>query len=66
MELTDHMTATPPTGMVDQRDMIPQLLDQLPVERQRGITVKAQTATMFHSHQGHTYMLNLIDTPVSM
>ena len=41
------------------------MLDRLPVERQRGITVKAQTATMFHKHHGTMYMLNLIDTPVS-
>ena len=41
------------------------MLDQLSVERRRGITIKAHTATMFHSFGGEVYMLNLIDTPVS-
>ncbi|KAK1383675.1 Translation factor GUF1-like [Heracleum sosnowskyi] len=45
----------------------PQYLDKLQVERERGITVKAQTATMFHSTNFHgtdtKFLLNLIDTP---
>jgi translation elongation factor EF-4 len=41
-----------------------QVLDRLEVERERGITIKAQTASMFHTHDGHDYLLNLIDTPV--
>jgi elongation factor 4 len=40
-----------------------QYLDKLTVERERGITVKAQTATLFHPMRGQRYMLNLIDTP---
>ncbi|KIJ35755.1 hypothetical protein M422DRAFT_782438, partial [Sphaerobolus stellatus SS14] len=40
-----------------------QVLDKLKVERERGITVKAQTASMFYTHNSQTYMLNLIDTP---
>ena len=40
------------------------MLDHLPVERERGITVKAQTASMVYQSQGHSYLLNLIDTPV--
>ncbi|VDO93348.1 unnamed protein product [Soboliphyme baturini] len=40
-----------------------QVLDRLKVERERGITVKAQTATMFHSSQSGLYLCNLIDTP---
>ncbi|KAI0032285.1 GTP-binding protein lepa [Vararia minispora EC-137] len=40
-----------------------QFLDKLKVERERGITVKAQTASMFHVHKGSNYLLNLIDTP---
>ena len=41
-----------------------QVLDQLQVERERGITVKAQTASLFYTHSdGHVYLLNLIDTP---
>lgn len=40
------------------------MLDKLQVERERGITVKAQTASLFYSHHGQQYLLNLIDTPV--
>lgn len=41
-----------------------QVLDQLPVERARGITVKAQTVSMPFTQHGEKYLLNLIDTPV--
>ena len=51
--------------MIEESSLNRQVLDKLPVERQRGITVKAQTATMFTSHKGQPYMVNLIDTPVS-
>ncbi|EKM55059.1 uncharacterized protein PHACADRAFT_119997 [Phanerochaete carnosa HHB-10118-sp] len=40
-----------------------QVLDKLKVERERGITVKAQTASMIHPFGGKNYLLNLIDTP---
>lgn len=40
-----------------------QVLDNLQVERERGITVKAQTASLFYSYRGKRYLLNLIDTP---
>lgn len=40
-----------------------QFLDKLQVEKERGITVKAQSASMFYAHKGVTYLLNLIDTP---
>lgn len=40
-----------------------QFLDKLQVEKERGITVKAQTASMIYEYQGVTYLLNLIDTP---
>ena len=40
-----------------------QILDRLPVERERGITVKAQTASVVYEHADQTYLLNLIDTP---
>ncbi|PPQ64103.1 hypothetical protein CVT24_008920 [Panaeolus cyanescens] len=40
-----------------------QVLDKLKVERERGITVKAQTASMIHSFEGRSHLLNLIDTP---
>eukprot|EP01127_Copromyxa_protea_P013736 TRINITY_DN3712_c0_g1_i1.p1 TRINITY_DN3712_c0_g1~~TRINITY_DN3712_c0_g1_i1.p1 ORF type:complete len:660 (-),score=158.04 TRINITY_DN3712_c0_g1_i1:39-1739(-) len=44
-------------------DRNPVYLDKLQVERQRGITVKAQAATMLYTYKGEEYMLNLIDTP---
>lgn len=40
-----------------------QVLDNLQVEKERGITVKAQTASLSYSYQGKEYLLNLIDTP---
>lgn len=40
-----------------------QMLDRLQVERERGITVKAQTATLVYNYKGEDYLLNLIDTP---
>lgn len=40
-----------------------QVLDKLKVEQERGITVKAQTASMVYNYNGEDYLLNLIDTP---
>lgn len=40
-----------------------QILDKLQVEKERGITVKAQSASMVYETGGVTYLLNLIDTP---
>ena len=51
------------TGTVSLRDMKEQLLDDMAIERQRGITIKARAVTMHYKHEGHTYELNLIDTP---
>lgn len=51
------------TGTLSVRHKNEQFLDKLQVERERGITVKAQTASMFYEHEGVTYLLNLIDTP---
>ena len=54
------------TGNITERDKRKgQVLDQLAVERERGITVKAQTATMIYqdSRSGIDYLINLIDTP---
>ena len=42
-----------------------QYLDKLAVERERGITVKAQTASLLYKVDGVAHLLNLIDTPVS-
>lgn len=51
------------TGTISQRQKVEQFLDKLQVERERGITVKAQTASLFYEYQGTVYLLNLIDTP---
>jgi len=51
------------TGTLSNRVKHEQFLDKLQVEKERGITVKAQTATMFYEYKGETYLLNLIDTP---
>lgn len=40
-----------------------QVLDKLDVERERGITIKAQTCSMLHNHKGLDYLLHLVDTP---
>ena len=51
------------TGTLSDRVKHEQFLDKLQVEKERGITVKAQTASMFYEHNGIMYLLNLIDTP---
>ncbi len=51
------------TGAVEDRDMKAQLLDNMELERERGITIKARAVSIKHDHQGMTYELNLIDTP---
>lgn len=51
------------TGTISRRTKNEQVLDKLQVERERGITVKAQTASMIYEYQGKKYLLNLIDTP---
>jgi elongation factor 4 len=51
------------TGTISTRSKNEQVLDKLQVEKERGITVKAQTASLFYEYKGITYLLNLIDTP---
>lgn len=51
------------TGTISMRQKVAQVLDKLQVERERGITVKAQTASLFYEYKGKIYLLNLIDTP---
>jgi len=51
------------TGTLSTRTKNEQFLDKLQVEKERGITVKAQSASMIYEHKGIHYLLNLIDTP---
>jgi GTP-binding protein LepA len=52
------------TGAVEQRDLKAQHMDKMDLERERGITIKAQTARItYKSLDGEEYLLNLIDTP---
>ncbi|MFN0054549.1 MAG: GTP-binding protein, partial [Planctomycetales bacterium] len=51
------------TGTITQREFREQILDDLDVERERGITVKARAVAINYVHNGQTYELNLVDTP---
>jgi len=50
-------------GAIDTASTNKQVLDSLQVEKERGITVKAQSASVLYNYQGEDYILNMIDTP---
>lgn len=51
-------------GAVEDRDLTAQMLDNMDIERERGITIKSQTVRLnYKAKDGETYILNLMDTP---
>src|SRR3989475_12829611 len=51
------------TGAITPRDFRAQVLDDMDLERERGITIQMHPVTIYYEHDGQRYELNLIDTP---
>src|SRR5260370_40823112 len=51
------------TGAITQRDFRAQVIDDMDLERERGITIQMHPVTIYHEHAGQRHELNLIDTP---
>src|SRR5207302_5063337 len=51
------------TGAISARDFRTQVLDDMDLERERGITIQMHPVTVYYTHEGQRYELNLIDTP---